>query len=106
MKKCWDSDPSKRPNIVIIENTISEWLRCINKYYKSNGEDEQPRYEVFNIDNQLKNDMHEFIKANRVLTQEQDNISVLQTHPQAYYTSRLLTEILYENNSECLDCII
>ncbi|CAB5365937.1 unnamed protein product [Rhizophagus irregularis] len=98
MKKCWDSDPSKRPNIVIIENTISEWLRCINKYYKLNGDDE-PRYVVPNIDNQLKNDMYEFIEANRVLTQEQTNISVSQTHPQAHYTSRLLTEIL----SECLD---
>ncbi|RGB27802.1 kinase-like domain-containing protein [Rhizophagus diaphanus] len=106
MKKCWDSDPSKRPNIVIIENTISEWIRSINEYYKYNDEDEQ-RYEVFNIDNQLKNDMYEFISANRVLTQEQANISVLQTqtHPQAYYTSRLLTEILYQNNSECLDCV-
>ncbi|CAB4411396.1 unnamed protein product [Rhizophagus irregularis] len=98
MKKCWDSDPSKRPNIVIIENTISEWLRSINEYYIRNGEDKQ-RYDVTNIDNQLKNDMYEFIKANRVLTQEQANISVLQTHPQAHYTSRLLTEIL----SECLD---
>ncbi|CAB4397281.1 unnamed protein product [Rhizophagus irregularis] len=100
MKKCWDSDPFKRPNLVIIENTISEWLRCINEYYKVNGEDGQ-RNLVPNIDNQLKNDMYEFIKANRVLTQEQANISVLQTHPQAYYTSHSLTEIL--NNSECLD---
>ncbi|CAB4494352.1 uncharacterized protein OCT59_009722 [Rhizophagus irregularis] len=97
--------PFQKTNIVIIENTISEWLRCVNEYYKLNGEDE-PRYEVPNIDNQLKNDMYEFIKANSVLTLEQDNISVLQTHPQAYYTSRLLTEILYQNNSECLDCII
>ncbi|CAB4466978.1 unnamed protein product [Rhizophagus irregularis] len=105
MKKCWDSDPSKRPNIVIIENTISEWLRSINEYYKINGEDEA-RYVVPNIDDQLKNDMYEFINANRVLPQEQANISVLQTHPQAYYTSRLLTEILYQNNSECLDCLI
>ncbi|EXX60799.1 hypothetical protein RirG_176600 [Rhizophagus irregularis DAOM 197198w] len=105
MKKCWDSDPSKRPNIVIIENTISEWLRSINEYYIFNSEDEQS-YEVPNIGNQLRNDMYEFIKANRDLMQEQANISVLQTHPQAYYTSRLLTEILYQNNSECLDCII
>ncbi|CAB4397254.1 unnamed protein product [Rhizophagus irregularis] len=102
MKKCWDSDPTKRPNIVIIENTISEWLRCINEYYKINGEDGQKNL-ILNIDNQLKNDMYELIKANRVLTQEQ---AVLQTNPQAYYTSRLLTEILYQNNSECLDCII
>ncbi|CAB5384552.1 unnamed protein product [Rhizophagus irregularis] len=93
MKKCWDSDPSKRPNIVIIENT------------RLNGEDKQ-KYKVLNIDNQLRNDMHEFIKADRVLTQEQANISVSQTHPQACYISRLLTEILYQNNSECLDCII
>ncbi|CAB5395170.1 unnamed protein product [Rhizophagus irregularis] len=80
MKKCWGSDPSKRPNIVIIENTISEWLRSINEYYIYNGEDEQDeqRYVVPNIDNQLKNDMYEFINANRVLTQKQANISVLQ----------------------------
>ncbi|GET53730.1 kinase-like domain-containing protein [Rhizophagus irregularis DAOM 181602=DAOM 197198] len=107
--KCYEKmlgfRPFQKTNIVIIENTISEWLRCVNEYYKLNGEDE-PRYEVPNIDNQLKNDMYEFIKANSVLTLEQDNISVLQTHPQAYYTSRLLTEILYQNNSECLDCII
>ncbi|RGB30197.1 kinase-like domain-containing protein [Rhizophagus diaphanus] len=75
-KMMWEFEP----NIVIIENTISEWLRCINKYY--------------------------ILNTNRVLTQEQANISVLQTHPQAYYTSHLLTEILYQNNSECLDCII
>ncbi|PKY21450.1 hypothetical protein RhiirB3_409432, partial [Rhizophagus irregularis] len=91
MKKCWDSDPSKRPNIVIIENTISEWLRCINEYYKLNGEND---YVVSDIDNKLRNDLYEFIKANRVLTQEQANISVLQTYPQACYTSRLFTEIL------------
>ncbi|CAB5360114.1 unnamed protein product [Rhizophagus irregularis] len=109
MKKCWDSDPSKRPSIVIIENTISEWLRCINDYYTLNAEDDEDNKQIYiipNIDIQLRNDMHEFIKANRVLTQEQANISVSQTHPQACYISRLLTEILYQNNSECLDCII
>ena len=26
MKKCWDSEPSKRPTITFLENTISEWF--------------------------------------------------------------------------------
>src|SRR5579871_3464251 len=34
MKKCWDSDPSKRPTIAALEHIISQWLRCINIYYK------------------------------------------------------------------------
>src|SRR5438876_11868195 len=33
MEKCWDPEPFKRPTIKILENTISEWLGCINKYY-------------------------------------------------------------------------
>jgi len=33
MKKCWDPEPFRRPTIKILENTISEWLRCINDYY-------------------------------------------------------------------------
>ncbi|POG60798.1 kinase-like domain-containing protein, partial [Rhizophagus irregularis DAOM 181602=DAOM 197198] len=36
MKKCWDSDPSNRPTIIMLENILSEWNRCISKYYKIN----------------------------------------------------------------------
>ncbi|POG68937.1 kinase-like domain-containing protein, partial [Rhizophagus irregularis DAOM 181602=DAOM 197198] len=36
MKKCWDSDPSNRPTIIMLENIISEWIRCIDKHYEIN----------------------------------------------------------------------
>src|SRR5205814_1357429 len=32
MKACWDSEPTKRPTLKFIENTISEWIRCLSKY--------------------------------------------------------------------------
>ncbi|POG60501.1 kinase-like domain-containing protein [Rhizophagus irregularis DAOM 181602=DAOM 197198] len=104
MKKCWDSDPSKRPNIVIIENTISEWIRCINEYCKINR-NRKYIYRVPNINNQLKNDMKEFVEADKALLPEQANISIMQAHTLAYFTSRNLTEIL-DPNTDCLDCIV
>ncbi|GES97199.1 kinase-like domain-containing protein [Rhizophagus clarus] len=59
------------------------------------------RFIVPNIGNKLKNDMFDFIKANDVLEQGESNISI-QSHPQAYCTSRNLTDII----SECLDYMI
>src|SRR6266542_3320550 len=103
MKKCWDSNPSNRPTIIMLENVISEWIKCINEYYRIN-KDGDYKLEVTNIDNQsLKNIMLKFVKANNTLAQEQQaNISIIQSHPNAYYTSRnLTTEILLQENSEC-----
>ena len=50
--------------------------------------------------------MYEFIEANKALVQEQASTSIIQPHPQACYTSRLLTNILDQKNSECFDCQI
>uniref|UniRef100_U9UYH6 Serine-threonine/tyrosine-protein kinase catalytic domain-containing protein n=1 Tax=Rhizophagus irregularis (strain DAOM 181602 / DAOM 197198 / MUCL 43194) TaxID=747089 RepID=U9UYH6_RHIID len=105
MKKCWDTNPSNRPNIIMLENIISEWVRSINKFYETNRDDNY-EYEVPNIDKQLKNDMLEFVEANKVLVQGQAGTSIIQHHSQAYYTSRKLTEILVKEDSECLECII
>ncbi|UZO00612.1 uncharacterized protein OCT59_011734 [Rhizophagus irregularis] len=82
----------------------------------------------FNITNQLENDMLEFVEANKALVQEQANTSnnkidnqlendmletsvqeqantsIIQSHSQAYYTSRKLTEILLQDKSECWEC--
>ncbi|GET51430.1 kinase-like domain-containing protein [Rhizophagus irregularis DAOM 181602=DAOM 197198] len=117
MKKCWDSNPSNRPTIMMLENVISEWIRCMNEYYRLNS-DGNHRYEVPNIYDQLKNDLMEFVKANRALIQEQVNTSIIYSHPQAYYASRKLTEILNQKSFEyiteisdqektqCYECII
>jgi serine/threonine protein kinase len=104
MKKCWDSDPSNRPTIIMLENIISEWIRCINEYYEINS-DGNNTFKVINIDNKLEDDMLEFVKANEALVQKRaNNNSILQSHSQAYYKSRKITEILDE--SKCLDCMI
>src|SRR6266496_5065005 len=100
MKKCWDPDPSNRPTIIMLENIISEWIKCINEYYRIN-KDVNYIFEVSNIDNQLKSDMVEFVEANQDLMQEQINTSIIKSHPQAYYTSRKFTEVLVQGNSEC-----
>jgi serine/threonine protein kinase len=104
MKKCWDSDTSNRPTIIMLENIISEWIRCINEYYSINR-DGIYKVQVSNIDNQLRDDMLEFVKANEVSVQKQaNNISITQFHSQANYKSRKITEIL--DRSESLDCKI
>jgi serine/threonine protein kinase len=104
MEKCWDPNPLNRPTIIILENIVSEWNRCINKYFTINI-DGNNTFEVPNIDDQLKNNTLEFLKANETLVvQEQANISIIQSHPQAYYTSRKLSEILIQEESEETQC--
>ncbi|RGB30585.1 hypothetical protein C1646_817829 [Rhizophagus diaphanus] len=93
------------PTIIMLENILSEWNRCISEYYKINR-DGNYKYEVLGINNQLKDDMLEFVKADKALMQEQANTSVIQSHSQAYYTSRKLTEILVQEETQGLDCII
>jgi hypothetical protein len=61
---------------------------------------------VPNIDNQLKDDIVEFVKANEALIQTQANTSSIESHPQAHYTICKLSEILDQSMSECLDCAI
>ncbi|GBB89014.1 hypothetical protein RclHR1_15650002 [Rhizophagus clarus] len=103
MEKCWDSNPSNRPTITELEYKISEWIRCVSEYYRINR-DGNYEFQVPNVNNNLRNDMFEFVKANNTLAEEQTNISTIaQSHSQAYYTSRNITEIV---NSECLEYII
>ncbi|GES99793.1 kinase-like domain-containing protein [Rhizophagus clarus] len=103
MEKCWDPNPLNRPTIIILENIISEWNRCINKYFSINI-DGNHTFDIPNIDNQLKDNILEFIEANETLVQVQANISIIQSHPQAYYTSRKFTEILIQEESEETQC--
>ncbi len=97
MKKCWNEDPLKRPDALEISNIIENW------------------YNAFDYDDgKLKSIVMEFQKADKDL--EQGNIStvfnnkpVSESHPQAYYTSRLLdftkhvNEILNQKEKEIFD---
>ncbi|RGB24741.1 kinase-like domain-containing protein [Rhizophagus diaphanus] len=74
MKKCWDSDPSSRPNITTLNDIITKWIECINCYYEINREGKRI-FEVPNINKKLKNDMREFVEANNALTQAEENLT-------------------------------
>ncbi|CAB4487388.1 unnamed protein product [Rhizophagus irregularis] len=89
----------------MLENIISEWIRCINKYYEINR-DVNYEYIISDIDNQLKNDIDEFVEANKTLVQEKASTSIIQYHPQAYFTSRKLTKISVQEESQGFDCMI
>jgi serine/threonine protein kinase len=96
MKKCWDEDPLKRPSASEVLNIIKKWI--IHPY--------KMEIEDYIKDKELKNNIMEFINA-----PIGHNKPIVQFHPQAYCTSRLLpftsnklNEIL---ESECIDdCII
>ncbi|CAB4381985.1 unnamed protein product [Rhizophagus irregularis] len=90
----------------MLENIISEWIKCINYYYMINGNGNYSNYIPCNVDDQLKINMVKFVEANKALIQEQANVSITQSHPQSCYISRKLTAILVQEDSECLDCII
>ncbi|RGB21343.1 kinase-like domain-containing protein, partial [Rhizophagus diaphanus] len=78
MKKCWDSNPSNRPTIIMLEYIISEWIRCIEVYYVINS-DGNYQFKSNEIDDQLENDMLEFVEVNKALAQEQENTSNIQS---------------------------
>ncbi|GES76296.1 kinase-like domain-containing protein [Rhizophagus clarus] len=68
MKKCWDEDPFKRPSASEVLDIIKNWT---NK--------------PSSIDKKLKTDIMEFINA------PTGRSNLTESHPQAYYTSRLLS---------------
>ncbi|CAB4393835.1 unnamed protein product [Rhizophagus irregularis] len=73
MKKCWDSNPNNRPNVIDLENLF----RPFYLYIDHTGNKE--------IDKQFEQ-AEEYRKEN--LLSIESNQST--THPEAYYTSRLL----------------
>jgi len=91
MKKCWNDDPLIRPSAKEVLNIIKEWI--------------VPPSKIENINEELKNNIMEFINA-----PIGHDKPIVQSHPQAYYASRLLpftssklNEIL---ESECMDCMV
>ena len=105
MKKCWDKDSLKRPNASEILNIINNWIsNIINE----------------DIEEESRNIIMEFYKADNILKNRQTNISDIpdiinsESHSQAYHTSHLLdfsiklNEVLEKENSECfigISCI-
>ena len=93
MKRCWDSNPDKRPDV----NKIHQSIQFFYDSY-SLGQD-------YKIKNQFEK-AEEYRETNPLSIEKKQQM----THPQAVYISRLLnpfTEILLEyDKSECFDCVI
>src|ERR1044072_3421980 len=66
MKKCWNENPSKRPNASEIYYTIQNWYKKISNIY---------------INEESKDIIKEFYKADKFLEQNQANISTFKSHP-------------------------
>ena len=79
MKECWDNDLLKRPNASAIKNIIKYWYKIISNRNIIDGI----------ISKELRDSLIEFYEADKVLKEQQTNISS-KSHPQAYHTSRLL----------------
>ncbi|CAB4479712.1 unnamed protein product [Rhizophagus irregularis] len=69
MKRCWNEDPLKRPSSKEVLEIIGKWISRPNE-----------------VNDELKSNIMEFINA----PIGQYNNLVTQSHPKAYYTSRLL----------------
>ena len=91
MKKCWDENPSERPNSSEVCDLIQNWNKMIC------GE---------NINEESENIIREFYEADKFLKQKQTSVLTFKSHPQAYHASHLLdftkqlNEILNQKENE------
>ncbi|CAB4493110.1 unnamed protein product [Rhizophagus irregularis] len=87
----------------MLEDIISEWFGCINDYYMFNRDGDHI-FEVPNIDKKLKNDMLEFVKADKALTQEEANLTQEKVNTsKAYSTSSTSSKIFSQEVFQEID---
>ena len=78
MKRCWDENSSKRPNASEIKDIIKNWYGIIGDKNKK-------------LNNEENDILVEFWKAEQKQLNTQINYKpIIESHPQAYYTSCLL----------------
>ena len=75
MKRCWDHDPENRP-------TAREIKDCFDKYHQSVGHG-------------ITEEKEEIIKSDKFLLDAKN----YKHHPESFYTSRLLSEIIQQAES-------
>ena len=79
MKRCWDSDPKKRPLITEIRKAVGSWKYGKNKKIYRFGKAEKKRLELISLGKLGP----EFI----------------ENHPKAIYTSRALSSLISKSSS-------
>ncbi|RGB27710.1 kinase-like domain-containing protein [Rhizophagus diaphanus] len=89
MKKCWESDSSKRPHIKEIRKTIALWRYAIKNIFHS----------YINLEDADKFNQAEEIRLGLMKINELDPRFAVNYHPGAIYTSRLLNPLISESLS-------
>jgi len=79
MKKCWDSDPKKRPPIKKIRKSVGSWKYVNNRIFYGFDQAEKKRLELISLGKLGP----EFI----------------ENHPKAIYTSRALSSLISKSSS-------
>ncbi|POG80759.1 hypothetical protein GLOIN_2v1512504 [Rhizophagus irregularis DAOM 181602=DAOM 197198] len=93
MKKCWDSDPLKRPRIEAIRKTIALWKCAMKNILHSHI------YQTENMEDVDKFNQAEEIRLGLMKINELDPRFTVNYHPGAIYTSRLLNPLISESLS-------
>ena len=85
MQKCWDENPSRRPNSSEIINIIKDWIEniCDKEIINENLNE--------NLENKICNCIKQFYNADKSLKQNPTNDLIIKSHPQACHTSQLLS---------------
>ncbi|PKY27096.1 hypothetical protein RhiirB3_528991 [Rhizophagus irregularis] len=89
MKKCWESDSSKRPHIKEIRKTIALWRYAIKNIFHSH----------INLEDADEFNQAEIIRFGPMKINELDPRFAVNSHPGAIYTSRLLNPLIPESLS-------
>src|SRR6266498_1813117 len=90
MQQCWDQDPFKRPTSMQLYDLFSSWMAGGDTYFSFHVKDDEILKKLKNLDEYLS-------KQNAIIGNKVQRI----THPQAIYTSRLLTPFTQTMISSC-----
>jgi hypothetical protein len=90
MKKCWNSNPLKRPSISKICETIQRWHDDLYYYYDyENYYNQQNNDEIIEQFKQAEEKRLELIKSTKFYSAD-----FKKYHPDAIYTSRILNNLI------------
>ena len=89
MKRCWDHNPENRPTAKEILDGLQEYY----DYYRIGGITEEKR----KIIDLAEAKRQEIIKSDKFLS----NTKNYKHHPESFYTSRLLNELIEQAESAC-----
>jgi serine/threonine protein kinase len=93
MKKCWDSNPSKRPTIDEIYDSVADWKILIDDltgfYRYFHGLFETAEFDIIEEFKEAEEERLELIQLKKLGPEFSE-----KSHPKAFYTSRALSSLI------------